>query len=129
MADTKRPIKSSEEILKEMEEMSKGISASDSSASAQPKSEGGGALKSLLGFFVKVHDPDEETRQAAQSPPKGAPSAPAKGMPPGKGGAPLPDPAAPRRVGDLVANEPAPKFAQPKAPQGTDLSSKPFEEI
>jgi hypothetical protein len=129
MADTKRP-KTSEEILREMEEMSKGITTSDSSASTQPKGEGGGALKSLFGFFVKVHDPNEEAQQQPmQSQPKGAPSAPAKGMPAGKGGAPLPTPAAPRRVGDLVANEPAPKFAQPKVPQGVDLSVKPFEEI
>jgi hypothetical protein len=104
--------KSTEDILREMEEMS----------GNEPKAEassGGGALKSLLGFFVKVADDEAEPAPLKMPAPPPAPSAPL--------------PAAPRtRVGDLIANEPAPKIAPPPAKPiaaGVNLAEEPFEEI
>ncbi len=100
--------KTTEEILREMEEMSQ--SKSDAPKSKE-ESGSGGALKSLLGFFVKVV-PDEATPPApAQRPPQPGP-----------------------RVKDLVADEAPPKFAPPPAAvtpnaPGVDLAAKPFDEI
>src|SRR5438128_1426398 len=138
MPEIKRP-KSTEEILREMEEMSKGIADSESAKEKEPAqarpSEGGGAIKSLLGFFIKIHNEDEPAQPLAQSP-KGAPAknqpaAPGKNQPaaPPKGSAQSGASTQPRRVGDLVAGEPEPKFTPPKASQNVDLSIKPFEEI
>ena len=101
--------KSTEDILREMEEISGNETKAESPS-------GGGALKSLLGFFVKVAD-DEEA------------PAPVK--------MPAPPSQAPRvgpRVGDLIANEPAPKLAPPPAAampnaSGVNLAEEPFEEI
>src|SRR5262245_59964009 len=125
MPESKRP-KTTDEILREMEEMSKGVSDSDSKPQAAPKSEGGGALKSLLGFFIKVHDEDE---QAPAANPAHAPGAPQKGQPAAKGQQPNLPQSGQRRVEDLVANEPVPKFAPPKKSLNADLSVKPFEEL
>ncbi len=103
--------KSTEDILREMETMS----------GNEPKAEassGGGALKSLLGFFVKVADEEEAAPPVKMSAP-----------PPS-----VPSPAASRtRVGDLIANEPAPKIAPPASAAPTsanvNLAEEPFEEI
>ena len=101
--------KSTEDILREMEEMS----GKDSKAEA---SSGGGALKSLLGFFVKVA-PDEDD------------AAPIKRLPPTPSAPPTPAPR--NRVSDLIANEPAPKLAPPTTPVSAkvNLAEEPFEEI
>ncbi|MBS1810017.1 MAG: hypothetical protein JST84_17785 [Acidobacteria bacterium] len=108
--------KSTEDILREMEELSDDETKAESSS-------GGGALKSLLGFFVKVVPDENEAPPPIKMP---APSTAA-----------TPPRSAPRvgpRVGDLVADEPAPKFAPPSttasaAPTGTDLADKSFEDI
>ena len=106
--------KTTEEILREMEEMSDkmGNKSAAQPAEAEPSGKSGGGLKSLLDFFIKVV-PDETTIVP------GAKSA----TPPSQPNAP-PRP----RVADLVANEPAPKFAAP-ANDATDLAAKPFDEI
>lgn len=114
MANPNQPNKpkSTEDILREMETMS------DNEPKAEASS-GGGALKSLLGFFVKVADEEDAAPPIKMSaPPPSAPS-----------------PTAPRsRVGDLIANEPAPKLAPPPATaipkaSGINLAEEPFEEI
>ncbi len=119
MPNPPRP-KTTEEILREMEEMSNkvGKSPAPQPVETEPEAKSGSGLKSLLDFFIKVV-PDETTIVP------GAKSAPA----------PPPQPNAPprTRVADLVANEPAPKFAVP-APNANndgnaDLSAKPFDEI
>ncbi len=105
--------KSTEDILREMEQMS----GNDAKAEA---SSGGGALKSLLGFFVKVAPDEDEAppiKMPASSPPQ-ARQAPRVGS----------------RVGDLVANEPVPKFTPPPpalspSEPGADLANKSFEDI
>lgn len=103
--------KSTEDILREMEE----ISDNDTKAEA---SSGGGALKSLLGFFVKVAD-EEESPAPIRMPAPPPPSAP-----------PSQAPRVGPRVGDLIANEPAPKLAQlPAKPAGVNLAEESFEEI
>ncbi|MEW6735737.1 MAG: hypothetical protein AB1489_30880 [Acidobacteriota bacterium] len=143
MPEIKRP-KTTDEILREMEQMSQGLSQDEpakASTSPQPKGEGG-ALKSLLGFFIKVHDDDQENAlkgvatpvtqppsgKSEKLPPgpasagmKGAPSTPTTPITGEKGGS--------RRMGDLAQGEPVPKFTPPKANQQIDLSTKPFEEI
>jgi len=101
--------KSTEDILREMEEMS----GDEARPEASP---GGGALKSLLGFFVKVAD-DEEVSAPAQKP-----------EPRSQG------PRVGPRVGDLIANEPAPKIAPPPVAARPDeadanLAEVPFDEI
>jgi hypothetical protein len=120
MANPKQPArpKTTDEILREMEAMSEG--ADDSAA---PKGAGGGAFKSLLGLFVKVHDENE-----AQQPSVRTPAPPTL--------APAAKPPQPRpRVGDLVPSEPAPKFTPPPATTtapgkpAADLAAKPFDEI
>ncbi len=102
--------KSTADILREMETMS----------GNEPKAEtssGGGALKSLLGFFVKVADEEEAAPPVKMSAPPLAP----------------PPPAARTRVGDLIANEPAPKIAPPASAAPTaanvNLAEEPFEQI
>lgn len=103
--------KSTEDILREMETMSGNETKAEASS-------GGGALKSLLGFFVKVA-PDEDEAPAPIKMPAPPPPAP-------------PPPATRTRVGDLVANEPAPKIAPPPtapASAKVNLAEEPFEEI
>lgn len=103
--------KSTDDILREMEELSGNESKSESSS-------GGGALKSLLGFFVKVAE-DEEAPAPIKMPAPPPPSAP-----------PVPPPRVGPRVGDLLAQEPAPKLAPlPEKPAGVNLAQEPFEEI
>ena len=97
--------RSSEDILREMEEMAK-----EETGSAPPRPTpraSGGGLKSFLDFFVKVV-PDE-----ASMPPS-APTA----APPLRTGP---------RVADLVAGEDAPRFVPP--PNAANLAQRPFDEI
>jgi hypothetical protein len=110
--------KSTEEILREMEAMSEGKGSSSSSGESNKS---GGALKSLMDFFVKVvpeegeeapPPPPEFTKPQAQAPRSAVPTMPRQ----------------PQRVGDLIANEPAPKFDAPTKPSG-DLSQKDFAQI
>lgn len=123
MADMKRPPRSTEDILREMAELSKGIEASEnqqiseSRKSEEKHAREGGAFKSLLGFFVKVHD-DEAEAPAPPPNPKGIKGMPAQPVAPEQ----------PKRVADLVTNEPLPQFTPPKATQ-VPLSEKPFEDI
>jgi hypothetical protein len=104
--------KSTEDILREMEEIS------GSERKSEASSGGGGALKSLLGFFVKVSDEEEAPPPIAVPAPPPEPSAQKTRVGP--------------RVGDLIANEPPPKIAplavQPSA-AGVNLAEEPFEEI
>ena len=60
--------KSTEEILREMESMSKGIGKAEEAPSEEPARKEGGALKSLLGFFVKVVPDEEENAAPAPRP-------------------------------------------------------------
>ncbi len=135
MADRKRPSdqRSTEDILREMEELSKsidstisGISADQSAPGAQaaPSSSaprrGGGAMKSLLNFFVSV-EPEEGGAADAEAPPADAPDAPADAPPPAHAKGP--------RVADLVAGEEPPTFSAPDAGAGGDLAAKSLEEI
>ena len=124
MADRKRPgdQRSTEEILREMEELSKSIDSTISdisgeqraaqSQAAQPK-RGGGAMKSLLNFFVSV-EPEEGTAAEATEPTAAIQTPPAPPQGP--------------RVADLVAEEERPTFEQPKG-DGGDLAARPFDEI
>jgi hypothetical protein len=123
MSDPRQPRrpKSTEEILAEMESMSKGVGpaapeeSGEVGAAEGDVNQGGGAFKSLLGFFVKVV-PDEG--QQAEAPVK----QPARNAPPA---------AAPRtgpRVADLVAGDTPPQF-KPPASAASDLATRPFSQI
>jgi hypothetical protein len=114
MPDPKQPPRprSTDDILREMEEMAK----STGSAPDMPiGGSSGGALKSLMNFFIKI-EPDEESGQLAAPPANLA-------TPGGQTGPPRTGP----RVADLVAGEPAPKFKPPA--EGANVAQKPFEEI
>jgi hypothetical protein len=116
MPNPKQPGKprSTDDILREMENMSKGVEPdSEPQRSPAPAREShGGALKSLLNFFVTVV-PEEEMSASKSSAP------PAKNNPP---------PPARVRVADLVAEEPPPSFSAPETHAGV-AADKPFDEI
>lgn len=126
MADMKNPPRSTEDILREMAELSKGIEVSEKQQLSEIRKKEekhtreGGALKSILGFFVKVHDDETQTPTASQPNPKGI-----KGMPAQTAVSQVPQ--QPKRVTDLVINEP-PQFTPPKFTQES-LAEKPFEDI
>ena len=111
MPDPKKPTrpKTTDEILREMEAMSKNVGGS-SAENATTGSGGGGALKSLLGFFVKIE------------PEQGDPPGPAAAS-----GETKPRTVTGQRVSELIAGEPAPKFSA--AATNEELASKPFDEI
>lgn len=116
MPHSKQPTKPrrTDDILREMENMSKGIEP-DPEESRPPgpaKESHGGALKSLLNFFVTVV-PEEATDAGNSSAP-----------PPAKNSAPP----ARVRVADLIGEEPAPTFSAPEAQAGM-AADKPFDEI
>ncbi len=114
MPNPKQPNKpkSTEDILREMEDMSGNETKAESAS-------GGGALKSLLGLFVKVVPDEDEAPPVKMSAPPPAQARPTPRVGP--------------RVGDLVAaDEPAPKFTPPPtaaSPSGAELADKSFEDI
>lgn len=112
MPNQKQPSqpRSTEEILREMEEMAR------ESGSDKPVKSSGGGLKSFLDFFVKVVPEEPEVEPSAGAPKPKSAAAHSKQ-----------EPGAGPRVSDLVAGEPAPKFTPPQT--GADLASKPFDEI
>lgn len=114
MPAPKQPAKprSTDDILREMEELANSVGgAPDTPASGKS----GGALKSLMNFFIKIEP------EAEGAPPVAAPVAPA--LPKGQAAPPRTGP----RVADLVAGEPAPKFKPPA--EGANLAQKDFQEI
>jgi hypothetical protein len=144
--------KSTEELLQEMESLSKTAASSQPSpradADAESKSGSKGALSSLLGFFIKIHDDDQgqaappANKSAAPADVKKQPAAPPPPSTPAPAQPPMPatppsmpmsmpmpaKPAAMRKVEDLVVNEPPPNFAA-KGDLTEDLSIKAFEDI
>jgi hypothetical protein len=71
MPDPKQPRrpKTTQEILAEMENMSKGVGSTAPEEAGEGSAKGhqaGGALKSLLGFFVKVVPDEELEREGAR---------------------------------------------------------------
>ena len=102
MSNPNQRPKTTDEILSEMQNVSGAEPAEKSDLGA------GGALKSLLGFFVKVTPDETEIPVAAK-----APSTP-----------PAPRP----RVSELVPPEPAPKFT-PAPASNSNLADKSFNEI
>jgi hypothetical protein len=129
MANRKRPEdnRSTEDILREMNELSKSIDSSIADISSAPRDEpaqgathkrGGGAMKSLLNFFVSV-EPGE-----GESQPEGTPVASETSS--SAAATPTTGP----RVADLVAGEKHPTFEQfeSEAHSG-DLAAKSLEEI
>jgi hypothetical protein len=116
MSDPKQPHrrKSTEEILAEMENMSKRVGSTiPEGESGESRSHGkGGALKSLLGFFVKVV-PEEELEQETAS------VNPSEQTAGGRTAS---------RVADLVAGESSPQFKAP-VDVTADLASRPFDQI
>jgi hypothetical protein len=132
MADRKRQgdQRSTDDILREMEELSKSIDSTISDISPAPRDQteqasaprrgSGGAMKSLLNFFVSVEP--EEGAAATEAIPDAPESSPAATAPPAMAKGP--------RVADLVAGEEHPTFAPPAHDEaGVDLSAKPLEEI
>lgn len=119
MPDPKKPLrpKSTQEILAEMENMSKGLGSSAHEDAAESRNakgrHEGGALKSLLGFFVKVVPEEEPEREGASAKP------PARNIAGDRTAS---------RVADLVADEALPQFKAP-ADATTGLASRPFEQI
>ena len=129
MANRKQPEdnRSTEDILREMNELSQsidssiaGLSGDSERQTAQPptakRGGGGGAMKSLLNFFVSV-EPDEGKAQT---------EAATAGVATDAAGA------TPKtRVADLVAGEEIPTFEHFKgdAAAGDDLAAKSLEEI
>ncbi|HZS48669.1 MAG TPA: hypothetical protein VFC63_26595 [Blastocatellia bacterium] len=108
--------KSTEEILREMEEMTH-----DAGSHSRGSAKSGGAIKSLMDFFVKI-EPDELPDQESAPLPKSrgpVQSAPATGAAASRG----------PRVSDLVAGEPAPQFSAPPQVNAGNLAAKPFDEI
>src|SRR5882724_5533375 len=91
--------KTTEEILREIESTSDDTVPALSDH-ARTHTKGGGAIKSLLNFFVKIDPEDGEEVE----------------------------PATGARVSDLVANEPAPQFSAPPK-RDSSLAEKAFEDI
>ncbi len=101
MSNPNQRPKTTDEILSEMQ------SVSGTESNEKSDSGAGGALKSLLGFFVKVAPGENEIPVVEK--------------------APATPPPAPRpRVSELVPPEPAPKFSPASS---SNLADKPFEEI
>jgi hypothetical protein len=132
MANRKRPEdnRSTEDILREMNELTQSIDSSIADISSQPQQQQqqqqtathkrGGAMKSLLNFFVSVEPSEDESQteatpatHAGRDAPQEAAAPPTTGM----------------RVADLVAGEKPPTFEQFDAEGGGDLAAKPLEEI
>ncbi|MEW6126039.1 MAG: hypothetical protein AB1757_03165 [Acidobacteriota bacterium] len=112
--------KSTEDILREMEQMSQGVSPSGETKKS------GSAFKSLMDFFIKV-EPEEEPSSSPPPPQFTAPqqAPPRRAVPTGSLGVPRPQ----QRVGDLVASEPPPTFKPPATKPGDDLAQREFAQI
>jgi hypothetical protein len=129
MANRKRPEdnRSTEDILREMNELSQSIDSSIADISSEPKSQPappathkrGGAMKSLLNFFVSVEPGEDESQQEA------AESANARAG----GSTDSSATTTGTRVADLVAGEQHPTFEQFDSAAGGDLAAKSLEEI
>ena len=115
--------RSTEDILREMNELSQSIDSSiagiSGSAPEQPTPRRRGAMKSLLNFFVSVEPGEGEPGAGGAAPdaPEGAPPAASSSQPPRP------------RVADLVAGEQPPSFDRLGAEGGGDLAAKSLEEI
>lgn len=132
-----------EQMLKDMEAMSKGVSTKSApppTHTASGTSSGGGAFKSLLGLFIKVHDDDEVAPPAKATPaPAKTPAPPATpNYPPSMIPTKQNEPASSmanaqpaRKVADLVSHEPLPQFNPPAKADavGIDLANRSFEDI
>jgi hypothetical protein len=105
--------RSSEDILREMEELSGSVGVAGDSTTGGKS----GAFKSLLNFFIKI-EPDAEAAMPGAPPSRPAP-APMNSNPNASPTGP--------RVADLVADEPKPKFKSP--PAAGNLAEQPFEAI
>jgi hypothetical protein len=128
MANRKRPEdnRSTEDILREMNELSQSIDSSIADISSEPQRQpaqpatpkrGGGAMKSLLNFFVSVEPGEGESQPEATSGTHvgGTPDAAAR--------------TTGTRVADLVAGEKHPTFEQFDTAAAGDLAAKSLEEI
>lgn len=130
MANRKRPEdnRSTEDILREMNELSQSIDSSIADISSEPNDQpqqqqtthkrGGGAMKSLLNFFVSVEPGQGESQPGAASTAH-ANSPDAHATPTTTG----------PRVADLVAGEKHPTFERFDSEAGGDLSAKSLEDI
>ena len=131
MANRKRPEdnRSTEDILREMNELSQSINSSIADISSDPEDQPaaqqqqatrkrGGAMKSLLNFFVSV-EPGEGESQPEEMPAAHADAAETHATPPSKG----------PRVADLVAGEKPPTFERFESETVDDLSAKSLEDI
>jgi len=126
MANRKRPEdnRSTEDILREMNELSKSIDSSIADISSEPQDQpaqqathkrGGGAMKSLLNFFVSVEPGEGESQpEATNAAHEDSPAAITPTVTTGP------------RVADLVAGEARPTF---DAEASGDLAAKSLEEI
>ena len=112
--------RSTEDILREMNELSQSIDSSiagiSGAAPEQPSPRRRGAMKSLLNFFVSVEPGEGEPGAEGAAPEDVSPDA-ASSQPPRQ------------RVADLVAGEPPPTFDRLGAEGGGDLAAKSLEEI
>jgi hypothetical protein len=135
MANRKRTEdnRSTEDILREMNELSQSINSSIADISSEPQDQPqeqqqqqqgtrrrGGAMKSLLNFFVSV-EPGEGESQPEETAAARADSAEPPATPTTTGA----------RVADLVAGEKPPTFERfdRVAVGGDDLATKPLEDI
>jgi hypothetical protein len=114
--------RSTEDILREMNELSQSIDSSIAGLSgpapgqpAQPRRRG--AMKSLLNFFVSVEPAEGEPGAEDVAPAVPGDSPPAASQPPRP------------RLADLVAGEEPPTFERLAAEAGADLAAKSLEEI
>lgn len=127
MAKRKQPEdnRSTEDILREMNELSQSIDSSIADISSEPQhrpaqqatQRRGGAMKSLLNFFVSVEPGEDEAQQEAATAAHAEDSTDAAPTTTGI------------RVADLVAGEQPPTFDQFDSAAGGDLAAKSLEEI
>src|SRR5687768_149012 len=126
MANRKRTedTRSTEDILREMNELSQSIDSSLAGLSGAPQGQAEaprrrGAMKSLLNFFVSVEPAEGEPGAEPAAPEAAGDAAPAASA------SQTPRP----RVADLVAGEKPPTFERLADESGGDLAAKSLEEI
>lgn len=130
MANRKQPEdnRSTEDILREMNELSQSIDSSIADISSEPQHrqsqqatpKRGGAMKSLLNFFVSVEPGEDESQQQQQQETTTAHTRGSTDVAPATTGT---------RVADLVAGEKPPTFEQFGSAATGDLAAKSLEEI